>query len=464
MKRSAWFILAIVAAWSSSGCFIFPHPNLNPLASVNSVQPDKQLYNRAMTAMSEGKYTVSRLLLQTLINTYPDSPYLAHAKMAMGDSWYREGGVEGLAQADAQYRDFITFFPTMPEASEAQLKIAKIQYMQIQKPDRDPTHAYRAQRALRNFMLNYPNSPLRNQALELLRKVQEVLATRDYRIAKFYALQGNYRAVQSRLRDVIAHYPLFSKGDRATELLAKSYLITSSRYAAALRLERQQHLINPELAKDLRADAASDRQQAIVFLKFLVERYPVSRPARYARRELLTLHQTVPTPSAEEIAFNRREIQLRKKPTKLQIIAGILHSVPNGTFMRADRIGTPSLTRQTVADVLNQENSREQSSMQLASNATGGVSGQIQLENLSNAGLKPMNNSLTAVEGSDANDPRALPAVQGNILQAQAHNLVTPNQIDRQKQLRLMAAELKANVPDVQALQHKPPSLLAKIF
>ena len=86
MKRSAWFILAIVAAWSSSGCFIFPHPNLNPLASVNSVQPDKQLYNRAMTAMSEGKYTVSRLLLQTLINTYPDSPYLAHAKMAMGDS------------------------------------------------------------------------------------------------------------------------------------------------------------------------------------------------------------------------------------------------------------------------------------------------------------------------------------------------------------------------------------------
>lgn len=462
MKRFVWLLLAMAAAWSGSGCFIFPHPNLNPLARVNSDQPDKQLYNRAMTAMSQGKYTVSRLLLQTLINTYPDSPFLAHAKMAMGDSWYREGGVEGLAQADAQYRDFITFFPTMPEASEAQLKIAKIQYMQIQKPDRDPTHAYRAQRALRNFMLNYPNSPLRNQALALLRKVQEVLATRDYRIAKYYDMQGNYRAVQARLRDVVAHYPLFSKGDRATELLAKSYLITSSRYAAAMRLEQLQHVANPELLKYLRADAVSDRRQALVFLKFLVERYPLSRPAQYARRELQGLHETVPTPSADEIAFNRREIQLRKHPSKLQTIAGIIHTAPIGTFMRADSVGTPSLTRQTVADVLNQEASRERSSMQLASNNTGGVNGQIQLENLSNAGLKPMNNSLTAVEGSDANDPQALPTVQGTLLQA--HKLVTPNQIDRQKQVRLMAAELKANVPNIQALQHKPPSLLAKIF
>jgi len=43
----------------------------NPLAHINSKQPDKILYDRAMDAMKEHKYDVARITLQTLINTYP---------------------------------------------------------------------------------------------------------------------------------------------------------------------------------------------------------------------------------------------------------------------------------------------------------------------------------------------------------------------------------------------------------
>ena len=64
----------------------------NPIASVDSKQPDKILFDRAMDAMKGGKYDVARLTLQTLINTYPDSEYVARAKLAVGDSWYAEGG------------------------------------------------------------------------------------------------------------------------------------------------------------------------------------------------------------------------------------------------------------------------------------------------------------------------------------------------------------------------------------
>jgi len=88
----------------------------NPLASVDSKQPDKVLFDRAMDAMQKRKYDVARLSLQTLINTYPDSEFIARAKLAVGDSWYAEGGSAALAQAENEYRDFITFFPNMPEA------------------------------------------------------------------------------------------------------------------------------------------------------------------------------------------------------------------------------------------------------------------------------------------------------------------------------------------------------------
>src|ERR1700734_4449944 len=117
----------------------------NPLANLGSKQPDKVLFDRAMDAMKHNKFDVARMTLQTLINTYPDSEYIARAKLAVGDSWYAEGGTASLAQAEQEYRDFQTFFPNMPEAAEAQLKIANIQYQQMEKADRDFTHAKRAE-------------------------------------------------------------------------------------------------------------------------------------------------------------------------------------------------------------------------------------------------------------------------------------------------------------------------------
>src|SRR5215472_11204359 len=125
----------------------------NPIANINSKQPDKVLYDRAMDAMKHGKYDVARLSLQTLINTYPDSEYIARAKLAVGDSWYAEGGSAAMAQAESEYKDFETFFPNMPEAAEAQLKIANIHYKEMEKADRDYTHAKRAEDVYRQLIL-----------------------------------------------------------------------------------------------------------------------------------------------------------------------------------------------------------------------------------------------------------------------------------------------------------------------
>jgi len=110
----------------------------NPIANVDSKQPDKVLFDRAMDAMKHNRFDVARLSLQTLINTYPDSEYIARAKLAVADSWYAEGGSASLAQAEIEYKDFETFFPNMPEAAEAQLKLANIHYQQMGRPTAIP--------------------------------------------------------------------------------------------------------------------------------------------------------------------------------------------------------------------------------------------------------------------------------------------------------------------------------------
>src|SRR6202167_3368040 len=152
MSRRASFVVVLsVLLRLTAACT--NKKSVNPLANVGSKQPDKVLFDKAMDAMKHNRFDVARITLQTLINTYPDSEYIARAKLAVGDSWYAEGGTASLAQAEQEYRDFETFFPNMPEAAEAQLKIANIQYEQMEKADRDYTHAKRAGDEYRKMIL-----------------------------------------------------------------------------------------------------------------------------------------------------------------------------------------------------------------------------------------------------------------------------------------------------------------------
>src|SRR3954467_10362314 len=215
--------LALLAAtlMIATGCH---HSKVtNPIADINSKQPDKVLFDRAMDAMKHGKYDVARLSLQTLINTYPDSEYIARAKLSVGDSWYDEGGSTGLAQAEIEYKDFITFFPNMPEAAEAQLKVANIHYRQMEKPDRDYTHAKRAEDEYKQLIQQFPDSKLVPEAKKRLLEVQEVLAEREYRIGRFYYLRESYIAGIARLKSVADNYQLYSGADESLYLMGQSY-------------------------------------------------------------------------------------------------------------------------------------------------------------------------------------------------------------------------------------------------
>src|SRR5215470_11176169 len=195
----------------------------NPLANVGSKQPDKVLFDRAMDALKHNRFDVARMTLQTLINTYPDSEFIARAKLGVADSWYAEGGTAALTQAEIEYKDFITFFPNMPEAAEAQLKIANIHYQQMEKPDRDFTHAVRAEEEYRNLILQFPDSKLVPEAKQRLMEVQEVLAEREFRVGRFYYMRPSYPAAIARLQSVVDRYPLYSGADEALWLLGQSY-------------------------------------------------------------------------------------------------------------------------------------------------------------------------------------------------------------------------------------------------
>lgn len=302
----------------------------NPLADVGSKQPDKVLFDRAMEQLKHNRFDQGRMILQTLINTYPDSEYIARAKLAVGDSWYSEGGTASLTQAELEYKDFITFFPNMPEAAEAQLKIANIHYQQMEKPDRDFTHAMRAEEEYRQLLLQFPDSKLAPEAKQRLLEVQEVLAQREFQIGRFYALRNSYPAAIARLQSIIDRYPLYSGADEALFMLGQSYEGEIATVRASKMQEAAKARVIEEFTKN--ASAAYSR---------IVSRYPVMGRAEDAKHRLAALHEPIPTPSKAAIAQNEREEDSRRSSGLFGKMMGNFSRHPD--VAQATKVGEPTL-------------------------------------------------------------------------------------------------------------------------
>jgi outer membrane protein assembly factor BamD len=303
----------------------------NPLANVGSKQPDKVLFDRAMDAMKHNRFDVSRIILQTLINTYPDSEYIARAKLAVADSWYAEGGGTAQAQAEVEYKDFETFFPNMPEAAEAQLKIANIHYQQMEKPDRDFTHAMRAEQEYRQLILQYPdNKKVVKEGKQRLMEVQEVVAEREFRVGRFYYLRGSYPASIARLRSLMDKYPLYSKADEALYLLGQAY----EGEIATVRSRPGREVDKARLIETLTRDAADAYSR-------ILTRYPLLARSEDAKLRLQELHQPVPRPTKAALAQNKAEEDSRRESGMVSKVLRNFQKHPD--VAQAARVGEPTL-------------------------------------------------------------------------------------------------------------------------
>ena len=133
--------------------------------------------------MDRGQYEDARLVFRSLIRIYPGSPLEPDAYYAMGDSFRNQGGKSNLLLAEDQYRNFIIFFPTNPQAPDAQLKIISILMRQVQQESKDSKQAERALVEIRKLLTLFPNSEYVPLVKEYEAKLNKELAERSPRFA-----------------------------------------------------------------------------------------------------------------------------------------------------------------------------------------------------------------------------------------------------------------------------------------
>ena len=331
MRRNSKLVLTVVVLVLAFALGCTNKKSANPLANVGSKQPDKVLFDRSMDAMKHNRFDVARMTLQTLINTYPDSEFVARAKLAVADSWYAEGGTTAMQQAEIEYKDFKTFFPNMPEAAEAQLKVANIHYQEMEKPDRDYTHARRAEEEYRALIQEYPDSKLLPQARQRLREVQEVLAQREFNIGQFYYLRMAYPAAIARLKTLVDRYPLYSSVDQALYLLGRTY---EAEIDMVRKNQRTGEVAKSKMIEELTKSAADSYSR-------IITRYPAMERAVDAKERLEALHQPVPRPTRKMLEQNKREEASRQQASLMAKGLGTFQKGPD--VSKSARVGDPTM-------------------------------------------------------------------------------------------------------------------------
>lgn len=320
----------------------------NPLVGVDAKLPDKQLFDKALDANKRGHFDVARLDLQTLLNTYPDSQFQMRAKLAIADSWYKEGGTAALTQAESEYKDFITFFPNAPEAAEAQMRVGDIYFRQMDKPDRDYAKSRHAEEEYRLMLQQFPESTLVPAAEQRLREVQEVMATRESSIAEFYSTHANWPATIARYQTVVDTYPQYSHMDDALIGLGDAYS-AEARYVRTLKL--------PEAGK-ARLEKVYDDQASAAYRRVVLE-HSAAPHVEDAKDRLAAMNLPIPTPTSEQVAASTALENSRAQYKLTDRVGLILFRKPD--VVTAARMGeaplvdpkltlAPTVTRQVYND------------------------------------------------------------------------------------------------------------------
>lgn len=310
-KARRGLVLAAVALGLLSSCI---HKKYDTPITKNTQQPDKVLFDQAIKDIEHGRYEVARISLQTLMNTYESSEYMAKAKLAIADSWYREAGGNGMAQAEAEYKDFILFYPNMEESAEAQNRICEIHYKQMEKSDRDWSQALRAETECRQLIQQFPNSKFAPIATQRLRNIQESLAEHEYVVGNFYWQRQMMPAAANRLVGLVDQYPLYSKAGESLFEAGDAYIRMGPRF----------------------------RKQAADEFAKVVRDYPMSARADDAAQRLRDLE--MPVPKADQAALDRGKFEQEsyKKPGVMSRSMGLLSSRPD--VSHAARSGAPTMT------------------------------------------------------------------------------------------------------------------------
>lgn len=190
--------LALLAACAST------QPDIATLTS-NS---DQAIWDAGQKAMERKDWESARQHFRRIIDGFPNSPHGAAARLAVAETYVREGGSTNDLLAVGAYREFLTLYPSHPKSDLAQFEIGEAYFRRRNGPDRDQTDTREAVTEYQRLLDLYPESTYGEKARERITEARQSLARAEFLAGYFY--QRTREACRSailRYEIVLKEYP-----------------------------------------------------------------------------------------------------------------------------------------------------------------------------------------------------------------------------------------------------------------
>jgi outer membrane protein assembly factor BamD len=242
-----------------------------PAGTSTAADADKVLLDRGNAELARKRWTVARQYFTKLLDSYPQSPYRADAKLGVGDSYLSEDTSASFVFALNEYREFIAFYPTNPRADYAQLQLAKVHYKQMLAPGRDQTETKEAIREFQTFVDRYPNSKLMDEGRRLLRESKDRLDDSEFGVGMLYLHVRYYPGAIGRFKPLLESDPGYSRRDALYFYLA-------------------------EAIEKSAPQATEKKAEALPYYERLVREFETSQYLPEAKRRIELLKQSIQAP------------------------------------------------------------------------------------------------------------------------------------------------------------------------
>ena len=173
----------------------------------------EEIFARAEKLFEAKRYAKARTYYSHVYENYPNDPLGRRSLLRVADSYFNQGDLVNLVEAQYKYRDFINRYPGSDFADYAMLQIANVSFKQMERPDRDQTKTRETVEKFREMLAAYPKSSQRPEAEEKLQKALDRLAKHEHLVAKFYLNRRNFDAAITRLNIIVDTYPNYAERD-----------------------------------------------------------------------------------------------------------------------------------------------------------------------------------------------------------------------------------------------------------
>ncbi len=213
------------------------------LAACASSQPDiatltsnsdQAIWDAGQKALQRKDWISARQHFRRIIDGFPQSQHSASARLAVGETYVKEGGSTNDLLAVGAYREFLTLYPSHPKSDYAQFQVGEAYFRRRNGPDRDQTDTREAVAEFQRLLDLYPESPYAEQARTRVTEARQNLARAEFLAGYFYQRTRELcRASIARYEVVLKEYPDYRALDEVLFRLAEC-LQASGRGSEAL--------------------------------------------------------------------------------------------------------------------------------------------------------------------------------------------------------------------------------------